>query len=38
MIKEILLGIAGIGGIIGVSSLISCIIFWAAERNRVTKD
>ena len=38
MIKEILLGIAGIGGIIGVSSLISYIIFWAAERNRLTKD
>ena len=38
MIKEILLGISGVGGIIGVSSLISYIIFWAAERNRITKD
>lgn len=38
MIKEILLGIAGIGGIIGVSSLITYIIFWTAGHNHIAKD
>lgn len=38
MIKEILLGIAGVGGIIGVSSLITYIIFWTADHNPITKD